>query len=118
MSLDTLGITCEDDKKQAMSTGELIDAVSGFASVNALNLYYFELTEVDDDFLKTCRERAILMLQLDAAQAPSVSTNGILDFCFGPTREGREREERDVFELYYFDEALFHRILEVGSRTG
>lgn len=117
MTVGELGITYVDDQKQTMSPEELLAAASAFASVNALNVNYFQLTEVGDDFLMACREHGILTLYLDVMVVTSVSLRGIMDFCFEPTREGREHADRCIYELNFFDEVLFHRILEVRFCT-
>lgn len=106
-----IGTACfrerEEDDVDALA---LLDQLSAFRDVNGVRLS--GEVNANCEFFKRCREMGILYILFKMGQ-DKVSVEGLLDFFFGPTREGLENVERGVGDIEFIDEELPRRMLEV-----
>lgn len=96
----------------------LFTLLGSFRFVNGIDLAELSLKNVTDAFLQRCRDAGMMSLSLNADYDPrGLSVDGIMDFFYGPTRAGLERTDRSLEDVFFFDKAVFRRMLEVRFYT-
>ncbi|KAH7725805.1 hypothetical protein AAVH_06648 [Aphelenchoides avenae] len=105
----------EEDHVDALA---LLDQFDAFHAVNSLSCLDSSVRNANCEFFKRCREKGILDLWL-CEHEDEMPAEGLLDFCFGPTREGLENVERRVnASVAFVGEELPRGMLEAFQTQG
>ncbi|KAH7722275.1 hypothetical protein AAVH_10132 [Aphelenchoides avenae] len=117
-TIGTAWIECPTENLATMDALLLLGKFSAFRAINDIQVTNVARLNVNDEFFRRCREMGVLSHTLHASDEVDISADGLLDFCFGPTREGRDSVDRRVEDLPFFHHDLPRRVLESVKRSG
>ncbi|KAH7721000.1 hypothetical protein AAVH_11467 [Aphelenchoides avenae] len=81
----------------AIDMRQLLDNINdvSFRAIRSLTIEWYDLENVDGRFLQHCREMGILSLGLYCCDYENrLTIDDLLDYCFGPSRQGLETTDR------------------------
>ncbi|KAH7666460.1 hypothetical protein AAVH_43179, partial [Aphelenchoides avenae] len=111
MIVGSIVIHRRGNQRCCIDASQVFDLLSAFRTVRGLEFSSHRLHNVNDVFLRRCREIGLVTLFLQEHEG-ALTVDGLFDFLFGPTRQELEGVNRFLAAWDFFDKELFGRLLK------